>query len=235
MVKYVFIVTTGRSGSRLLAEIFDLSGFYVEYDEIEDNKGIFYESDEVNEINYFIDQERKNLSFSYDKLDEYKSHKNELKEYKKKLDKKSKKEDISYVVIKDPRILYLIPFYRDVFQNSFFIHIIRDGRDYTISENEENKYYGKKEVDKNHLLKLWDHQMQMVDEFRNKNWFYEIKFEELIERPKDEMEKLLNFIGVKKEIKLPKIDSTKKNRYLNSDFNYDIDNVKWLEKLDYIK
>lgn len=233
--KFIFIVTSGRSGSRLLAEIFDMSGLFVLFDKIEDNRGLFYESGKINALNSFIDNERYNLTFDYSKLRLYKKDTEKIKNWAKRFQKLLEEEDIETTVIKDPRLLYLIPIYKDSFKNSFFIHIVRDGRDFAISKNEESLHRGKKEEDPNFLLELWNYRMELLNRFRNKDWFYEIKFEDIVGNPKKELKALWDFLGIKNEVVIPKIDLARKGRYLQSSVRFNNEEgCKWLKKFNYI-
>ncbi len=235
-IMYIFIVTCGRSGSRLLAEIFDLSGVKVLFDNISDNRGCFYESKKVNAVNYFIDKERGNLEFNYNKLAGYCPEIKKIKNFSIQLNNLLENQRVKTVVIKDPRILYLIPAYRKIFRNSFFVHIFRDARDFVISENEENIFYHREKKSIKFLLKLWDHQMELVDVFRGEDWFYELKFEDLLCSSSQALAGLWGFLRLNTPIVIPEIDLTRKNRHLHQKYtSCNISDLKWLKKLKYVK
>jgi hypothetical protein len=213
-----------------------MSRIKVIYDKIADNRGYFYEAAEVNELNYFIDPERENPDFKFSDLSKYEKDIEKINQWAKRLDKDLREKGIKEIVIKDPRILHLIPVYEKAFKNSYFVHIVRDGRDYSISENEEREFHRLEKIDNNKLLKLWNSTMEMVDKYRGKENFYEIRFEDLLDTPKRELEKLWKFLGLNEKIKFPHINKKKKARYLESEIGFkNLERIKWLNKFQYVK
>jgi len=97
---------------------------------------------------------------------------------------------------KEPRSIYFLPFFNDIYSNMKFIHIIRDGRDMAFSENKNQLLKHGKAVmgEKHHSLPqpvgaaiLWNTVNLAAANFSQqhlKDRYLQILFEELCSNPK---------------------------------------------------
>jgi hypothetical protein len=118
-LKFVFIIGSPRSGTTVLGEILDkheaISQWYEPYF-VWDH----YFRDENHDERFVADAAAKIREQIY----------NDFKRYRKSTGS-------SIIVDKSPRNSLKIPFIRRIFPGAYFIHLIRDGRDVTLSINKE--------------------------------------------------------------------------------------------------
>ena len=227
-----FIVTSGRSGSRLLAEILHRSGVPVLHSGLRDHRGLIYESGELNHQHAFIDKLRYDVNFDYSILQNFRAEVSALAEwYQKNLPLGVDRGP----VIKDPRILHLMPAYRELFPHSRFIHIVRDGRDFAISKNEELQFWKLAPQEPQALLRLWNARMRLLEPYRGSDWFHELRFEDLLESPQTVLDGVWSFLELSAEPVLPPFDHTRKARHRNEDITFrDLEEFEYLKRFNYI-
>ena len=227
-----FIVTSGRSGSRLLAEILHRSNVPVLHSGLRDNRGLIYESEELNHRHAFIDKLRYDVNFDYSTLQNFSAEIAALARwYQENLPQMTDQGP----VIKDPRILHLIPAYRGLFPHSKFIHIVRDGRDFAISKNEELQFWKLPPQEPQALLKLWNARMRLLEPYRGADWFHELRFEDLLESPRMVLDRVWSFLELSAEPILPPLDHTRKARHRSEDVIFrDLHEFEYLKRFNYI-
>jgi hypothetical protein len=108
---------------------------------------------------------------------------------------------------KNPRSIYLVPFFKQLYPNMAFVHVVRDGRDMAFSTNQNQllRLYGP----------LYGHELpadwqaasatmwQKVNIERTR-WalrympgrYFVLRFEDLCAQPETEARRLLNFLGL---------------------------------------
>lgn len=97
-------------------------------------------------------------------------------------------------------------FWREIsegFPKSKFIHIVRDGRDVAMSWKKvrfgPEHFYS--------ISNLWKNYVKKAEEIKrktDKNRFYEVKYEEILKRPKKNIKKICNFLGESFDSKMMK-------------------------------
>ena len=112
------------------------------------------------------------------------------------------------VLLKQPKHVF---FLKDIFKhftNSKFIHVIRDGRDATMSQ----RYYCLQENQKEHpyewCCRQWVTAIKRGRKFRENPRYIEVYYENLIKNPEKELQRILDFLGLEKKAQ---IKYTKKN------------------------
>lgn len=146
-----------------------------------------------------------------EKIKEIKKGAKDLVEFSEKLFKEIKKGDESKrVLLKQPKhILFL----KDIFKHypkAKFIHIIRDGRDCTMSQ----RYYllppNRKEWPYEWCCRQWVTFINHGKKFRKDPRYLEVKYEDLVRNPYKTLKRITDFLGLDK---IPKknIDNAHKN------------------------
>jgi hypothetical protein len=107
---------------------------------------------------------------------------------------------------KNPRNMWLIPFYRSVFPQLKFIHVIRDGRDMSLSRNlfllktHGDRLLGSdwRKDPEAAQTKLWtEGNLRAADEGRQgpPNHYFLLRYEDLCLKPAETVGKLYDFLG----------------------------------------
>jgi len=94
-----------------------------------------------------------------------------------------------------PEYIYNLPVLKDLFPDAQFIHIVRDGRDVTLSSFKT--HFGAKNAYKG--ATSWVQEIDLVRTFAAtlpKEQYIEIKYEDLLTRPVDVFTQLINFLGI---------------------------------------
>jgi hypothetical protein len=101
-----------------------------------------------------------------------------------------------YVLLKQPKHLFFIDKIFKHFPNGKFIHIIRDGRDSTMSQ----RYYmlpeGRTEWPYDWVCRQWNVFINRGKTYRGNENYLEVKYEELVQKPFDTLEKIFKFLGL---------------------------------------
>lgn len=87
---------------------------------------------------------------------------------------------------------------RELFPNSPYIHIVRDGRDVALSSF--NIHFGAKNVYK--VAQRWTEELEKVQEFQKSipsDQFLEMRYEDLMQEPVKELSRLIPFLGIQDE------------------------------------
>jgi LPS sulfotransferase NodH len=118
---------------------------------------------------------------------------------------------------KSAMITFFVPMIKRIFESPKFLHIYRDGRavakSYVSKEFKKfnaNDNYNKLEVTdgksklEKQFLKYWSKHLEKIEEYKN-NIFYseeilEVRYEQLSYKPVQNIERILEFIGVKKSL-----------------------------------
>jgi hypothetical protein len=108
---------------------------------------------------------------------------------------------------KNPRSMFLLPFYHQMFPDLRFIHVIRDGRDmcfgnpfvetptyWSFVSDEEMSSLGKAE----RMMRFWGESNRRVKSYGETNLgdrYLRIRFEDLCNNPEPETKRIVEFIG----------------------------------------
>jgi hypothetical protein len=112
---------------------------------------------------------------------------------------------------KTPENIYLIKYFIKAFPESKIIHIVRDARDVIDSL-----------IKRGHSLEsaadVWLSSIASIQPFVNNKNVYEVKYENLVLNPKDEIKKIFNFLNIEyeDEVLKPKLATNRDNNYFNS-------------------
>jgi len=96
---------------------------------------------------------------------------------------------------KGPSYVRYIPIISEIFPRAQFIHLIRDGRDATVSAR---KKWGNWYMDTYYLLKNWVRnveQGQRAGERLGSDRYFEVRYEDLVQSPRPVIEKICVFLG----------------------------------------
>jgi hypothetical protein len=107
---------------------------------------------------------------------------------------------------KNPRSMYVLPFIAELFPDFRFIHLVRDGRDMATSENQNQprKHYqalfgeALVETDPGGSIQLWAKANLSIanwGETHLRSRYLRIRFEDLCEKPDEEVSRILSFAG----------------------------------------
>jgi hypothetical protein len=112
---------------------------------------------------------------------------------------------------KNPRSMFLLPFYHEIFPGMSFIHVIRDGRDmcfgnpfvdsptyWSFVSEEESERLSKEE----RMILFWGESNRRVKEYGQShlgNRYLMIRFEDLCIRPERETERIVGLIDAPRE------------------------------------
>lgn len=108
---------------------------------------------------------------------------------------------------KNPRAMFLLPMYCEMFQDLHYIHVIRDGRDlcfgnpfvhspayWSFVTEEESKTLSAEE----RMIKFWGASNRRVQAFgreKLRERYLEIRFEDICDHPEKEIKRIVQFIG----------------------------------------
>ncbi len=113
------------------------------------------------------------------------------------LKKYMKKRKIKYIILKAPKnVLFLEEIFK-YFPHVKYINIVRDGRDVVVSM----KKFFKEQLKENHPIdvdiRTWVTCINQANKFKKKtNKFIEIKYEEFVENPEEQIKNICKFIGL---------------------------------------
>ena len=232
----IIVVTCGRSGSRLLVSIIESFSIPVLETGYNDHSGDVRESYPLNQLHRFIEPWRNRLDFTWEILDRYSDETQEVVLWLRSVIKSTEKGVKGYgPIVKDPRLLHILPVYMKAFPDARFIHIVRDGRDYAISEQEECRYLNQEVPDIEFLLEIWNFRVSLLEAFRSDTRFMEVRFEDIIENPNSAIESLANFLGLTPSCEIPVLDKSKVRRFENSEIHIpNVDNLEYMKRFAYI-
>jgi hypothetical protein len=108
---------------------------------------------------------------------------------------------------KNPRAMFLLPFYHDMFPGMRFIHVIRDGRDmcfgnpfvnspthWSFVSDDENRLLSRAE----RMMRFWGESNRRVKEYgesRLGSRYLRVRFEDLCTNPEEETTRIVAFIN----------------------------------------
>ncbi len=110
---------------------------------------------------------------------------------------------------KNPRTMYVMPIIRHVLPNLKFIHLVRDGRDMSVSKNQVQflKHFAALfaaappvEGDSLSSFRLWckaNGDAAANAARHSKDTYLQVRFEDLVSTPNEEVARILNFVGSK--------------------------------------
>ena len=108
---------------------------------------------------------------------------------------------------KNPRSMFLLPFYHDLYPEMSFIHVIRDGRDMCFGNPfiDSPTYWGlmtEEEASRlsveERMMRFWGEGNRKVKEYGENNLgsrYLRIRFEDICDNPESEVRKILEFSG----------------------------------------
>lgn len=107
---------------------------------------------------------------------------------------------------KNPRSMFLLPMYHELYPNLKYIHVIRDGRDmcfgnpfirtptyWSFVSEEDSRRLSLEE----RMIKFWGASNRRVQDFGNRilrDRYLEIRFEDICDRPEQEVGRILQFL-----------------------------------------
>ncbi len=155
------------------------------------------------EIHLFQDiKERKmlkeELSLSKKERNELKEEKDLIKIIEEILEIYKKRNNAKIVLLKQPKHIFLAKEILKYFPHAKFINMIRDGRDATMSQRKYCLYPGVKEWPFDWCCRQWVTCVRIAEKFSKDKRFLTIKYEDLVNNPKEELRKILKFSGLKK-------------------------------------
>ncbi|MGL5082238.1 MAG: sulfotransferase family protein [Microcoleaceae cyanobacterium] len=226
MIKHppIFIVSSGRSGTTLLRGLLNASQqLYIphESDFIARTYPLFHQQENFNQEDYkllvrifFRNSQEWGWGMSEDYLISYLERANpqSLSEinsliYQAYLDQEGF-ESLRWG-IKMPVLIANLDRIKTLFPEAKIVHMIRDGRDVTLSyrkvhQTEQGKAkFGPKGVFQGSLY--WIDGLRRVEDF-NQHYgkdIYELKYEDLLEHTAEELEKLMEFLGLQYDPEIP--------------------------------
>jgi hypothetical protein len=113
---------------------------------------------------------------------------------------------------KEPRSIYLLPFFNQVMPGTKFLHWMRDGRDMAFSENQQQvKKHGDTVLTGPHAelkkqarsIALWSTVNTWAADFGEQQMpgrYLRMRFEDLCERPAETVERLYDFFGLEGDV-----------------------------------
>jgi len=129
-------------------------------------------------------------------LEKYKN--NNIKFTDKLIKLYRKKHKGKYVLLKQPKHIYFIKKIFKHFPNAKFIHLIRDGRDATMSQRYFLLPEGRKEWPYEWCCRQWAVSINKGKEFRKDLRYREVKYEDIINKPEETINQLFEFLDLKK-------------------------------------
>ncbi len=99
---------------------------------------------------------------------------------------------------KTPSYVRYLPAIQNIFSEAQFIHLIRDGRDATLSAREKWSAYQRVYMTDIYLLMQWVQNVQAGQAFgrkQNNRTYYEIRYENLVLDPESTLKDLCDFLG----------------------------------------
>lgn len=154
------------------------------------------------EVNIFEDIKTKEIlkegfEFEVHEISGFKKFKKNTVEYSDKILRYYlKKKKAKKILLKQPKHIFLIEEIFKHFPDSKFIHIVRDGRDATMSQ----RYYllpkGKKEWPYDWCCRQWVVCINKGEKFRKNEGYIEIKYENLLKEPYKVMKKIFEFLDL---------------------------------------
>jgi Sulfotransferase family len=108
---------------------------------------------------------------------------------------------------KNPRTMFLLPFYHSLFPNMSFIHVIRDGRDMCFGNPfiKSPTYWGILTEDElkgltleERMMRFWGEGNRRVKEYGETNLksrYLRMRFEDICDNPESEVQKVVEFAG----------------------------------------
>lgn len=200
-VPIIFIGCFPRSGSTLLTAM------------LEQHDSIIGPGSEVNIFQDIKTEKflKQGFEFNEKEIKMFKKYEKNLVEYSDKILKYFlKKKKGKYVLLKQPKHIYFIKKIFKHFPNSKFIHIIRDGRDSTMSQ----KYFllppGKKHWNYKWCCRNWAIAIRKGKEFKKDKRYLEVRYEDLVLNPTETAKKIFKFLKLKTISKRKLLDYYKK-------------------------
>jgi len=209
----LFIVSSGRSGTTLLVSILNATKqIFIPYESdfiarafpqyVSKNK--FDDSDYSKLVDIFYRSSQPegwdmDKSFIYDFLCEHRPqnfadvHSAICRAYHNK----HETEDLLWG-IKAPVLIASVDRIQQVYPASKVVHVVRDGRDVFLSYRKVHEKsavkFGPKTLLENALY--WVDGLRRIEGFKDDDRVYELRYEDLLLKPDDELKKLCNFLGV---------------------------------------
>lgn len=188
-IPVVFVVGCPRSGTTLLQTLLksfkELDGTEGEvclfqdvknYDLMENEFGI-----EKKELEKLIKMSKKDVVLLSELI---------LKEY-------GKNKKIKFIVLKAPKYILFLKNITTYFPNSKIIHIIRDGRDVSVSTQEYFLEQTKKKFLFEYGVRTWVVSINQGKKFRENKNYLEVRYENLVEDPYNTLKNVSEFLQVK--------------------------------------
>lgn len=109
---------------------------------------------------------------------------------------------------KEPRSIYLVPFFRDAMPSLRFLHFVRDGRDMALSKNQQQLMKHGSAVlpragwltpDRERSIDLWARVNTMAADFGERELgdrYKRVRFEDLCAEPTETIRSVLDFFGL---------------------------------------
>ncbi len=185
----IFIGGFPRSGTSLLKVM------------LEQHKDIASPSGEVNVFQTILNKKvlKDYFGFTNKEIKKLKLNKKKLIESNKKIiDLFKKKTKSKIVLLKQPKHILLINEIFKYYPNAKFIHLIRNGKNATMSQKYWDLPENKKNWPYSWCCRQWVVCINKGKKFSENKNYIEIKYEDLLKNPKKNIDKITDFINVKK-------------------------------------
>lgn len=120
-------------------------------------------------------------------------------------------------VEKTPNHVIDLEFLHTIFPEALYLHIVRDGRDVACSTYNGRKRWGRivdidgsLEITRNNAIERWARWEKLIEQHVCNNALpsHTLRYEDLLEKPKEEMRKLVEFIGERFDPEMLRYGST---------------------------
>lgn len=184
----IFIGGYPRSGTTLLQILLDA------------HKNISSPNEEVLIFQDINSKEtlKKKFEFSDKEIKRLKLGKNVVRNTEKIINLFKKKNNSERILLKRPKNIFFMNEIFKRFPNSKFIHIIRNGKDATMSQRFYCLYGDRKEWPYNWCCRQWVTAIKRGKKHRKDSRYIEIFYEELLDEPYKIINNILNFLGLEK-------------------------------------
>lgn len=211
----VVIGATGGSGTRVVARIVQQGGMFIGTNLNESSDAIDFGEFSTRWINQFLNRRNSDVLPRIEQR--------MIQDLTRVLEAHCRPINDSIQVWgwKEPRSIYLLPFFHRQFPDMRFIHVLRDGRDMAFSQNQNQlRKHGRTLLSWRERLAsrpvrsitLWSRINQIAADYGEsimKEQYFQIRFEDLCASPVPITEQIFNFVGLTGDVKQIASDEVK--------------------------
>lgn len=197
----LIIGSCGGSGSRVVARIARKAGYFMGTNTNKSDDALDFVGFYDHWVNIYLRNTQ--LSLSQDQLSRmYNDFRLCVKKHRNSISAKE-----SFWGWKNPRSIYLLPFFHSVYPEMKFLHVIRDGRDMAFSKNQNQLHKHGKVILNNHEKKyplpvksiiLWSYVNNKATNYgeeKMNNNYMRIHFEDLCSDSENVIKRIFDFLG----------------------------------------